>query len=133
MARDNPAEHFFARLAEDYSVEPVSASNSGKVPPIRKYSGQPTLEREAFKLKPGELSGIIATGDKYILLRCQGYTEPVVSDPQAVRPELIRDLTEEKYSLAMGKEFDRLRDSAEIENFFEAAQKVAQSSRKSTR
>ena len=53
MARDNPAEHFFARLAEDYSIEPVSASNSGKVPPIRKYSGQPTLEREAFKIAAG--------------------------------------------------------------------------------
>ncbi|MEL6106191.1 MAG: peptidylprolyl isomerase [Planctomycetota bacterium] len=125
MARDNPAEHFFARLAEDYSVEPVSASNSGKVPPIRKYSGQPTLEREAFKLKPGELSGIIATGNKYILLRCQGYTEPVVSDIEAVRTELIRDLTEEKYSSLMGKEFDRLRETAEIDNFLEAAKKVA--------
>lgn len=125
MARDNPAEHFFARLAEDYSVEPVSASNSGKVPPIRKFSGQPTLEREAFKLKPGELSGIIATGNKYILLRCQGYTEPVVSDPEAVRSELVRDLTEEKYSSLMGKELDRLRDAAEIDNFFEAAKKAA--------
>ncbi|MEO1529775.1 MAG: peptidylprolyl isomerase, partial [Planctomycetota bacterium] len=125
MARDNPAEHFFARLAEDYSVEPVSASNSGKVPPIRKYSGQPTLEREAFKLKPNELSGIIATGDKYILLRCQGYTTPVVSELSAVRSELVQALTDEKYSMLMGEEFDRLRESADIDNFFATVQKAA--------
>ncbi|MEM0927584.1 MAG: peptidylprolyl isomerase, partial [Planctomycetota bacterium] len=85
MARDNPSEEFFGRLAADYSVEPVSASNHGKVPPIRKYSGQPTIEREAFKLQAGNLSGVIAVGNKYIILRCQGRTEPLVQDPNVVR------------------------------------------------
>ena len=81
MARDNPTDEFFGRLAEQYSVEPVSSSNLGKVPPIRKFGGQPAIEMEAFGLKPGELSGIIATGGKYLILRCQGFTKPVVTDP----------------------------------------------------
>ena len=85
MARDNPTDEFFGSLAEQYSIEPVSASNRGKVPPIRKHGGQPAIETEAFRLKPGELSGIIVTGDKHILLRCQGFTEPIVKDSEAVR------------------------------------------------
>ncbi|MCC9602319.1 peptidylprolyl isomerase [Stieleria sp. JC731] len=129
MARDNPSEEFFGRLAEDYSVEPVSASNSGKVPPIRKYSGQPTIEDEAFDLKPGELSGVISVGDKYILLKCQGRTQPLVSDREAVRGELIRDLTERKYSVEMAKAFDKLKDTAEIENYFTAVKEIASAAR----
>ncbi|QDT59006.1 Foldase protein PrsA precursor [Stieleria bergensis] len=125
MARDNPSEEFFGRLAAQYSIEPVSASNSGKVPPIRKYSGQPALEREAFRLKPGELSGIVAVGDKYILLKCQGHTKPLVSDIEAVEPELRRDLTEKKFAIAMAQELDRLKANSEVENFFTAAKEIA--------
>lgn len=120
MARDNPSEEFFGKLAEQYSVEPVSSSNFGKVPPIRKHGGQPAVEKEAFSLKPGELSGIIATGGQYIVLRCQGFTEPVVSDPSAVRAELVRDLTEQKTHRAMAERFEQIKKSSEIENFFVA-------------
>ncbi len=120
MARDNPTDAFFGKLAEQYSVEPVSSSNQGKVPPIRKYGGQPAVEKEAFGLKPGELSGIIATGGKYLILRCQGFTEPVVSDAAAVRNELIRDLTESKTNRAMAERFEQLIESSEIDNFLEA-------------
>ncbi|MEM8668543.1 MAG: peptidylprolyl isomerase [Planctomycetota bacterium] len=126
MARDNPTENFFGQLAEQYSVEPVSSSNRGKVPPIRKHSGQPAIEREAFALKPGQRSGIISTGGKYIILYCQGFTEPVVQDASVVRQELIRDLTESKMNQAMVKKFDELKDNAEIDNFLEVP-KVASS------
>jgi parvulin-like peptidyl-prolyl isomerase len=119
MARDNPTEAFFGKLAEQYSVEPVSSSNQGKVPPIRKHGGQPAVEKEAFGLKPGELSGIIATGGKYLILRCQGFTEPVVTDPAAVREELIRDLTDSKTTRLMADRFDQLLASSEIDNFLE--------------
>jgi len=122
MARDNPTEQFFGDLAEQYSVEPVSSSNRGKVPPIRKHSGQPAIEREAFSLKPGERSGIVATGGKYIILWCQGFTEPIVSDPAVVREELIRDLRETKTNRAMLAKFEQLNDQSEIENFLASAE-----------
>ena len=121
MARDNPTDAFFGKLAEQYSVEPVSASNQGKVPPVRKFGGQPAIEKEAFSLKPGELSGIVATGGQYLILRCQGFTEPVVSDPEAVREELVRDLTQTKLNRAMADRFEQLRDAAEIDNFLQVA------------
>jgi parvulin-like peptidyl-prolyl isomerase len=123
MARNNPTDEFFGNLAEQYSVEPVSQSNFGKVPPIRKHSGQPALEKEAFSLKPGELSGIVATGDKYIILRCQGLTEPVVSEFAVVRDELTISIREKKNRQAMAKKFDELKETAQIDNFFEVAKK----------
>ncbi|WP_322975316.1 peptidylprolyl isomerase [Aporhodopirellula aestuarii] len=121
LARDNPTDAFFGQLAEQYSVEPTSSSNFGKVPPIRQFGGQSAIEKEAFAMKPGELSGIIATGDKYIILRCQGFTEPVVDDIEAVRDELQRDLFEKKLNIAMGIKFDQLKQSAEIDNFYAVA------------
>lgn len=121
LARDNPTDAFFGQLAEQYSIEPTSSSNFGKVPPIRQFGGQAAIEKEAFAMKPGELSGIIATGDKYIILRCQGFTEPIVDDLAAVRAELERDLTEKKLNIAMGMKFDELKQNAEIDNFMSVA------------
>ena len=125
MARDQPTDTFFGQLAEQYSIEPMSASNNGKVPPIRQHGGQPTLEQEAFKMQPGELSGIIATGDKYILLRCQGHTEPIVRDRSVVESELRRDLFDQKLNVAMGRKFDELRSNSQIDNFFKVETKPA--------
>lgn len=123
LARSNPTEEFFGNLAEQYSVEPVSQSNFGKVPPIRKFGGQPAIEKEAFALKPGELSGIVATGEKYVILRCQGMTEPVVKDYSAVRDELMTTIQERKSRQAMAKKFDVLKSEAQIDNFLEVVKK----------
>lgn len=117
MARGNPTDQFFGELAHQYSVEPASQANYGKVPPIRMHGGQPVLEKEAFRLKPGELSGILAIGDKFLILRCLGRTRPVVKEFAAVKGELYKDLQEKKLRVAMAKEFDRLKDSAQIDNF----------------
>jgi parvulin-like peptidyl-prolyl isomerase len=117
LARNNNTEPFFSDLAQQYSVEPSSRSNGGKVPPIRRYGGSPIVEQEAFKLKPGELSGIVAVEGQFIILRCLGRTKPVQTDFNAVRGELIKDIQEKKLRLLMTKEFDRLREVAQVDNF----------------
>ena len=76
-ARDNPSMDFFGDLAEQYSVEPQSKALRGEVPPIRRNGGQPQLESVAFDLAPNELSGIVQMGDKFVILKCEGRTEPV--------------------------------------------------------
>lgn len=117
MARGNPTDEFFGNLANQYSIEPTSRANFGKVPPVRKHGGQPAVEDEAFKLKPGELSGIIAVGDQFLIMRCLGQTKPVVADLKDVQDELARDIEEKKLRIAMAAEFERLRDVAQIDNF----------------
>ncbi len=117
MARDNPTDQFFGELASQYSVEPSSRSNFGKIPPLRRHSGQPILEEAAFKMQPGELSGIIETGGQYVVLRSQGRTTPVVAELSAVRDELTKDILEKKQRLAMEKHLDNLLTSAQIDNW----------------
>jgi parvulin-like peptidyl-prolyl isomerase len=117
MARDNPTEGYFAKLAEEYSIEPTSRGNGGKVPPIRRHSGGGVIEDEAFKLKPGELSGILAADDQFIVLKCIGRTKPVAVDFASVKNNLYKDLHEKKIRVEMNKEFDRLLASAQVDNF----------------
>ena len=123
MARNDKhkSRKFFGQLAEQYSIEPTSRANFGEVPPIRRHSGQPLIEKEAFSLDPNDelkgLSAIIATGDKYIIMKCLGRTIPMVEDIADVRSELEKDIREKKLRLAMSDEFDRLRGAAQIDNF----------------
>jgi len=116
MARNNPTDVYFSQLAQQYSIEPSSRANGGEVPPVCKHSGSPVIEKEAFSLKEGELSGIIAVEDQFILLRCLGRTEPVQKELAAVQKELYKDIYEKKLRAEMNREFERLRESAQIEN-----------------
>jgi hypothetical protein len=117
LARSDPSEQSFGDLAKQYSIEPLSKANNGKVPPIRRFGGQPVIEEEAFRLQPGELSGILVVGDKYIILRCLGRTKPVVTEFAAVADELRKDIHEKNLRIAMANEFDRIRETAQIDNF----------------
>ncbi len=118
MARSNMNPTFFGELAAQYSIEPVSRANLGEVPPIRRFSGQPKIEEEAFTLtKEDPLSAIVAVADKYVLMYFLGRTEPVVRDLEPVREELQNDLREKKMRLAMAQQFDQIRETAQIDNF----------------
>ena len=117
IARQNPTPETIGDLAEQYSVDPTSKALRGEVPPIQKYSGQPALEREAFALKTGELSGIIQIADRFMILLCEGYTKPVEVTFDEVREELHRDIFEKKQRIEMARYFTHLRESASIDNF----------------
>ncbi|MGA2061484.1 MAG: peptidylprolyl isomerase [Thermoguttaceae bacterium] len=116
-ARKRNTSEFFGELAAQYSIEPGSNALRGEVPPIRKWGGQPILEKEAFALKPGELSGIIQASDKFILLRCEGFTKPADVKFADVRDEIYKDLYEKKLYLKMAECFEKLQDSATIHNY----------------
>ncbi len=116
-ARRNPTLDFFGDLAEQYSVEPTSKALRGEVPPLRRFGGQPKLEKIAFGLQPNQLSGIIQVGDKFIILRCEGRTKPVDIDLNVVQADLHRDILEKKMRVAMGEKFDAIYDNARIDNY----------------
>jgi parvulin-like peptidyl-prolyl isomerase len=132
MARNNPTDAFFAQLAEQYSVEPASRSNGGKVPPIRLHGGSPVIEQAAFKLKPGELSGLVAVDNQFIIMRCLGRTQPVQVEFAAVQKELTKDIEEKKLRVLMTNEFDRLRSTAQIDNFLVGSTQSAKAARPQT-
>ncbi len=117
MAIDNPQQKYFGELAYQYSLEPASKANYGQVPPIQKFGGRPTLEDEAFRLQPGEISGLVNVGEYWIVMYCLGRTTPKVQDFDAVKSELYSDILEKKLRIAMDQMFRELRDTAQIDNF----------------
>ncbi len=117
MARTNNTAENFGKLAAQYSVEPGSQALQGEVPPIRKNGGQPKLEEEAFKLRDGELSGIISVEDKFVILRCEGRTKPVVSNFNDVKDEIYNDLHEKMLQVAMTDRFEAMQEAATIDNY----------------
>jgi parvulin-like peptidyl-prolyl isomerase len=108
---------YFGDLAEEYSVEPTSKSLRGEVPPIRRFGGQPQLEDVAFELAAGELSGIIQLGNQFVILKCEGRTEPVKVNLQEVQQILQEDIFEKKLRMAMSNKFEEIRSHARIDNY----------------
>jgi parvulin-like peptidyl-prolyl isomerase len=116
-ARANPDPKFFGDLAEQYSVEASSRALRGEVRPIQRHGGQPALEKEAFSLQPGELSSVVQVGDKYVILRCEGYTTPTKVNFQEVQDLIAQDLRDKKLRIAMSQEYDKLMESSQIDNY----------------
>jgi parvulin-like peptidyl-prolyl isomerase len=118
-ARLNANEQSFGELAAQYSVEPVSRSNFGKIPPLRKHGGRPALEQVAFSLQPGEVSGVVAWGEQFAIMFKQGETNPIVKDFQAVRGEIHKEILEKKLRTAMQSRLSAIQAAAQIDNFLE--------------
>lgn len=116
LARQNPTAEHVGDLAERCSVDPTTKALRGEVPPIRRFGGQPALEREAFALKPGELSGVVQVADRFMVIFCEGFTEPAAVKPAEVRGELHADILEKKQRIEMARYFSHLRESAAIDN-----------------
>ena len=119
MARANKTKEFFGELASKHSIEPVSRANMGEVPPIRRFSGQELIEKEAFTLTAKDpLSGIVSVEDRHIIMFYLGRTKPVVAEmDDEVKAELSREIREKKMRLAMANEYDRLKESSQIVNY----------------
>jgi hypothetical protein len=122
-ARANPTVDFFGKLAEQYSIEPSSKSNQGRVPAIHQYGGQPELQVEIFKrmkdvTRPEDhISSIVQVGEQYVILYLEGFTEAQKIGKDEVRSLIYEDVHEKKCRVAMSREFDKIKDNARIDNY----------------
>lgn len=108
----------FDKLAEEYSVDASSRALGGSIPPIPMHSGNDTLEKAAFKLKEGEISGLIElqTG-RYAILKSEGKTEPVVKSIDEVKDQLYEELFEAKTQQSVAKVFEQIKKEVPVDNF----------------
>lgn len=137
MARDSVSQdpkryqaslEAFGKLAEQYSIETGSKMMKGEVPPIQRYGGQPLLEDAAFDLKRGEISGVVQLGgERYVVMFCEGRTEPQKVDFGVVKKLIYDDLKEKKLRLAMAQQFNALEDGAQIDNYLAGTSKAGAS------
>jgi foldase protein PrsA len=108
----------FEKLAQEFSVDPNSKALGGTVPPIPRYSGNDALESAAFKLKEGEISGLIEIqSGRYAILKCEGRTEKVVDSIDEVRDSLYEELMETKTQQSVAKVFEAIKKSATVDNY----------------
>jgi foldase protein PrsA len=112
----------FSRLASEVSAEPNSRALGGQIPPIRRFASPPNsqqakVEEHAFGMQPGEISPVMQIDDKFVILRCEKQTQPVVTDIEQVRGDLTEQLKELKVQEGVGKKFAEIKAKAEIHNF----------------
>lgn len=112
----NPDE--FERMAREHSVDPGSRALDGAIHPIPRYSSSPELENAAFKLKPGEISGMIQVGlNRYAILKSDGLTEPKVRDIEEVRDVLYEELHQERVQQSVAKVFEQVKKQSRVDNY----------------
>lgn len=129
MAMANPTAEYFGKLANQYSVEPASQANFGEVPPIQRHGGRQQLEEEAFSLKPGEISKVVQVGEHYVVLMCRGMTTPRITEIDAVKDQLHRDIYDKKIRIAMAEYMGQLTVAAQIDNFLAGTSQAGAASR----
>ena len=118
LARKELTEDNFGDLAEKYSIEAASRTLRGEVPPVQKWSGQPTLEKAAFALKKGDLSPILDMGrGQYVILYGLGPTQPTSITFDEVKQQIYDDIHEKKLRLKMADYFQKLQDDATVDNY----------------
>lgn len=103
----------FRKDARQQFVEQL-ASTGGEIPAIHKHFGDPRIEREAFSLKPGELSQVIEMPDKTaIILMCDRHVPPDASVTfESKRLELQKEIFDLKLSQRIPEYFAELRKKA---------------------
>lgn len=114
----NPED--FDALVRENSVDPTSRALGGAIPPIQRHSGNPgslALEEQAFKLKEGEFSPVVQVETQYIILRCEGRTEPVVTSLDEVKDQLLDDLKERKTQELVAGLFNQLKTEIRVDNY----------------
>ena len=108
----------FEKYAREFSVEPHSRALGGSFPPIHRYSSNKTLEDAAFALKPGEISGLIPMGTRrYAILKCEGLTQPIVSQIEEVSVDLKESLVKEKIQNRVTQVFNAIKKNARVDNY----------------
>lgn len=112
----------FEKYAQEFSIDPQSRALGGSVPPIPKYSGNDTIEKAAFALKEGEISGVIEVGpSRFAILKCEGRTVPAVNElTQEIRDSLYDELVEQKTQVSVAKTFEDIQKSTRIDNYLTA-------------
>ncbi|MCA8991934.1 MAG: peptidylprolyl isomerase [Planctomycetaceae bacterium] len=108
----------FDRIAREFSADPNSRPLGGVFPPIRRHGGSKALEDAAFKLKVGEISPVVQLEqNQYVILKCEGLTEPVVTDIKVVWNDLYNQLVEEKTQQSVAEVFKGLEERAQVTNY----------------
>jgi hypothetical protein len=95
-------------------ASPSLAAKGGRIDVFGRHTlGDENLEREAFKLQPGEMSALIGTPQGQVVIKCDKRIPPDTSvSLESVREKLTKEVREKKLQQEMMVVFKELRDKA---------------------
>jgi parvulin-like peptidyl-prolyl isomerase len=107
------SEQAFDRKAKSQPSASL-ASQGGKIPVFGRHTlGDEQMEREAFKLQPGEISALIGTPQGQVIIKCDERIPPNTKVTLAqVRDELTKEVLTKKVNLEMQVVFKDLYEKA---------------------
>lgn len=118
-AKVQASEAEFDKWAKQSCI-PEIAARAGKVPPIHRFFPDKNIETHAFKLKPGELSPLLAMPDDgtTIILRCEKLIPR--DNTRTIEQERLKlrdDIFQAKLAQEVPRVFHELRTLAAPKNF----------------
>jgi parvulin-like peptidyl-prolyl isomerase len=108
----------FARTAIENSEDVGSASVGGMIQPIRRHTGDASLEETAFSLQPGQISAVIPAGGQFVILKCEERIAPRNVPLDVVQKQIVERIKDEKLREAATTVFAQLQKSATIQNVY---------------
>ncbi len=119
--RIRKSEEEFDREARK-QMNPVLASKGGEVAPIARYGigDNTTLEEEAFKLQPGDVSRILTTREGILVIKCDAILPAENVDFEKVRPSLEKEVIDRKLTKEVPAFFKKLQDEARPQLFLKS-------------
>ena len=103
----------FAKLARERSIDPVSRRAGGAIPPLPRDS---VLGKAAFKLKPGQVSGVIKGTAGFHVIRLQEILPAEDVKLADVQDSLREEVIERRVDRALAAWLEELVTKAKIEH-----------------
>ncbi len=113
-------------LARKYSIDGNSASLGGLIQPIRRHIGDPNVEKAAFSMNDGDISPVIEVHNQFVVLKCEGRTQPAGLKKEEVRGRLEEFVRDRKLRTVAADVFKRLQDESQVVNVFNDPKKRAE-------
>lgn len=104
----------FAALAKDESTCP-SASQGGDLGEFGRGEMVPQFEEAAFKLKPGEMSGVVETKFGYHIIKVTEKQDATAEKLEKVKPAIVEFLKKQKAQQELSNFINELKKQAKIE------------------
>lgn len=96
-------------------ADPYLASKEGHVEPVARWSptGDNTIEDTVFSLKAGQISRIIDTPVGAVVIKCNGFTDPVPGvEFEKVKADLLKEVIDQKVTQEVPKLCEQLKADA---------------------
>jgi foldase protein PrsA len=109
----------FEALIRKYGEDPgmVNEENKDGYTMVRDASMRPEFLEESFKLKEGEISGLVATDNGYHIIKVYGATEDVIAPLADVKEDIKKELLNTKKNTKINELIDQWKKEATIKIF----------------